>query len=516
MPNVSFVHPVARKLLPLYELIRDCLAGEVQVKFRRAKYLPVPNAEDMSKENMARYNAYLTRAVFYNVAQRTQGGLVGQIFMRSPQATVPTALESMVEDATGSGVPLEQLAAEAANFVVAYGRCGVYVDFPSVETSGAADDGTLAISKADMDSGDVRPIMQIVAPWDCVNWRVKKRGAKIILSLVVFREDYVVEDDGFETTIRDQYRVLRLNANDEYVIEIYRNKMGVSPDFTFTPKDAAGQPIKEIPFTFVGVQNNDSVPSVPPMYDLCALNIAHYRNSADYEEATYMLGQPTPWFAGLSEEWVTKVLGGAVALGARGGIMLPENGSAGILQVEPNTMAKEAMDQKEAQMLALGAKLVEATQTGGVASTATEAAIDNISETSILSSVAKNVATAIEWGLEWGAVFTGDDEDGIVYDMNTEFDLTKMDANERAQLLKEFQSNGITFSEYRMNMRRSGIATLPDDKAKAELDKQAEDSLSKAVDEAEALAATQPDDGTGKPGPAPAGGPKPPKAGPTA
>jgi len=273
--------------------------------------------------------------------------------------------------------------------------------------------------------------------------------------------------------------------------------MGNAADFTFNPKDAGGKPLNEIPFSFVGVANNDSTPEPPPMYDLCALNIAHYRNSADFEEAVYMLGQPTPWFAGLTEEWVTKVLGGAVALGARGGIMLPENGTAGILQVEPNTMAKEAMDQKEQQMLALGAKLVEATQVGGVASTATEAAIDNVSETSILSSVAKNTATAIEWALEWGAVFVGASEDGIEYNMNTEFDLTNMDANERAQLLKEFQSNAITFSEYRLNMKRAGIATLPDDEAKAELQSQADDALANAVKEAEAIAATQPDPATG-------------------
>ncbi len=504
MPNVSFVHPTVRKLLPLYELIRDCLGGETQVKFRRAKYLPVPNAEDTSPENAARYNAYITRAVFYNVAQRTQGGLVGQIFMRAPGAQVPAILNPVIEDATGSGVPLEQLAAEAASFVIAYGRSGVYVDYPQVEVSEADPDASVGTSVAEIESGDVRPVIQVVAPWDCINYRVKKRGAKIILSLVVFREDYVDEDDGFETRIKDQYRVLRLDKEDKYTIEIYRNKMGSKPDFAFEPKDASGNRLTEIPFSFIGVQNNDSVPSIPPMYDLCAINIAHYRNSADYEEATYMLGQPTPWFSGLSEEWVKKVLGGAVALGARGGIMLPENGAAGILQVEPNTMAKEAMDQKEAQMIALGAKLVEATQSGGVASTATEAVIDNVSETSILSSVAKNTSSAIEWALEWAAVFVGTPEAGITYSMNTEFDLTSMDANQRAQLLKEFQANAITFSEYRMNMRRSGIATLPDAEAKAELDQQAEDALAKAVEEAEAIAATQPDPAPGAPAPKPA------------
>lgn len=518
MPNVSFVHPSVRKMLPLYELIRDCLGGEVEVKRRRNKYLPMPNAEDMSNENVARYQAYLTRAVFYNVAQRTQGGLVGQIFMRAPGATVPDVLKPVIEDATGSGVPLEQLAAEAASFAVAYGRCGIYVDYPSIEVSGAAEDASVGASLAQIENGDVRPVVQVVPPWDCINYRVKKRGAKIILSLVVFREDYVDEDDGFETRIKDQWRVLRLDKDDNYVIEIYRNKMGISPEFTYNPKDAAGKPFNEIPFSFVGVQNNDSVPAIPPMYDLCAVNIAHYRNSADYEEATYMLGQPTPWFSGLTEEWVTKVMGGAVALGSRGAIMLPENGAAGILQVEPNTMAKEAMDQKEAQMIALGAKLVEATQAGGVASTATEAAIDNVSETSILSSVAKNTASAIEWALEWAAFFVGASEEGIEYSMNTEFDLTSMDANERAQLLKEFQANAITFTEYRMNMKRAGIATLSDDEAKTELADQAASALADAVAQAEALVATQPDPtapgGPKPPGPAPVA-PKPPKVGPT-
>ena len=485
----------------MYELIRDCLGGEQEVKRKKSKYLPMPNAEDQSKENIARYNAYITRAVFYNVAQRTQGGLVGQIFMRTPGNNVPEILKAVVEDATGSGVPLEQSAAEAASFAVAYGRCGVYVDYPSTPTTGDATDDTVSgqTTLAQIESGEVRPVIQIVPPWDCINHRVKKRGAKIILQMVVFREDYVLQDDGFETTVRDQYRVLRLDKDDNYVIEIYRNKMGTKPDFVFNPKDANGQPIKELPFTFVGVQNNDSFPAIPPMYDLCALNIAHYRNSADFEEAVYMLGQPTPWFSGLTEEWVDKVMKGGVGLGARGGIMLPKDGAAGILQVEPNTMAKEAMDQKEAQMLALGAKLVEATQAGGVASTATEAAIDNISETSILSSVAKNTATAIQYALQWCAVFVGADRDSIEYTLNTEFDLTGIDANERAQLLKEYTSNGITFTEYRMNLRRAGIATLPDAEAKAELDKQAEDGLNKAVAEAEALVAANPDPANPKP-----------------
>lgn len=484
MPNVAFVHPLVKALLPQYELIRDCLAGEQQVKFRRDKYLPRPNAADASPENIARYNAYLNRAVFYNVAQRTQGGLIGQIFLRDPVAKVPAILENVVIDATGSGISLDQLAQEASGYDIAYGRTGLYIDYPSAEMN---EDGTSKpTTQAELDEGTVRPTFKVVAPWDCINYRVKQRGAKLVLSLVVFREDFTEEDDGFETKIQDQWRVLRLDEKDELVIEIYRNKVGTSPEERYFPKGPNGEAIDELPFSFIGSTNNDPRPQLPPMYDICSLNMAHYRNSADYEENVYFIGQPTPWFSGLTEEWVSKVMGGAVGLGARGGIMLPVDGAAGILQVEPNTLAKEAMDQKEAQMLALGAKLVEGSQ---VERTATEADIDNTSETSVLSSVAKNVSAGIVWALEWAAYFVGASEDGIEYNLNTEFDLVNMTPEERKTLLAEWQGGGITFTEYRDNLRRAGIATLSDEKAKSEIATEQAEQLARAVEETAATTA---------------------------
>lgn len=464
MANVAFVTEEIKKLLPQYELIRDCLAGEQQVKFRREKYLPRPNPSDTSAENMARYNAYLTRAVFYNVSQRTLAGLTGQIFLRDPVLEVPALLKSVVDDATGTGVSLQQTAQAGSNFVMAYGRAGLYVDYPDTEAPA---------SRKEVEEGSIRPTLKFVAPWDAINYRTKIEGGKQLLTLVVFREDYDKEDDGFETKRADQWRVLRLDEGGEYVIEIYRDKSGTRPWKSYFPQDASGSRLREIPFRFVGAIDNDPKPDLPPMYDLCSLNMGHYRNSADYEENVYFIGQPTPVFSGLTEEWVTKVMGGTVSLGSRGAVMLPVGGEADLLQVNPNTLAKEAMDQKEAQMLALGAKLVEGSQ---VQRTATEADIDNTSETSILSSVTKNVAAAIKWGLEMAAMFVGATGE-VAYDLNTEFDLVNLSPEERKQLLAEWQGGGITFEEYRSAIRRGGIAYLDDKTAKDQLDKEAADSL---------------------------------------
>lgn len=484
MPSVAYVHPLLRKLLPQYELIRDCLAGEQQVKFRRTKYLPMPNAADQSADNIARYNAYITRAVFYNVAQRTLQGLTGQVFLRDPAVEVPAILQPVVEDATGEGVPLQQLAQETADYVMAFGRAGLFADYPNTVNE---EGEQIAASIAELQAGDVRPTLRVIAPWDAINWRVKKKGAKIILSLVVFREDYEVDDDGFETKRGDQWRVLRIDsATGHYVVEVYRDKNGAAPVESYAPKDGQGLPITEIPFVFVGAVKNVANPAAPPLYDLCSLNMAHYRNSADYEENLYEIGQPTPVFAGLTEEWVKNVMGGAVGLGARGSVALPVGGSADLLQANPNTLAKEGMDQKEAQMLALGAKLVEGSQ---VQRTATEADIDNTSETSVLSSVAKNVGSAFKWALEWSCVFVGAAETGVAYDMNTEFDLVNLTPDERRQLLSEWQSGAITFEEYRDNLRRAGIASLSDEEARTQIAKDQADQMANAVKEAAALAA---------------------------
>ncbi len=478
MANVAFVVEEVKKLMPQYQLIADCLAGEAQVKFRRTKYLPKPNAADESVENAARYDAYILRAVFYNVAQRTLAGLTGQIFLRDPNVTVPTGLDLVVADATGSGVSLQQLSQEASAFAMPYGRCGLYVDYP---------DTAEPASKADVEQGNIRPTIKVVSPLDCINYRVKKRGAKTVLTLVVFREDYTKDDDGFETKKGDQWRVLRL-INDEYVIEIYRDKMGNAPVERYFPQDASGKRMDTIPFIFIGSQNNDPKCDTPPMYDLCSLNMAHYRNSADYEEAVYIMGQPTPWFAGLTEEWVNKVLGGKVMLGSRAAIPLPVGGEAGILQVEPNTLSKEAMDQKEAQMLALGAKLVEGSQTQR---TATEASIDNTSETSVLSSVAKNVAAGFKWALEQAALFVGTTGE-IAYDLNTEFDLVDLSPEERGQLIAEWQAGAVTFEEMRASLRRAGIAYLDDDEAKKQLEEEAANNLAKQAQELDVLGNADP------------------------
>jgi len=69
MPNIAFKRPELTARLPEYDIIRDCVAGSIAVKAATIKYLPRPNNQDKSRANLARYNNYIGRAVFYNVTR---------------------------------------------------------------------------------------------------------------------------------------------------------------------------------------------------------------------------------------------------------------------------------------------------------------------------------------------------------------------------------------------------------------------------------------------------------------
>lgn len=470
--GVHYVRREVRKSLPRWQLIRDCLGGEDVVKAAAEKYLPRPNPEDMSDENLKRYDSYLRRAVFYNATRRTLDGLTGQVFVRDPIFDLKNDRLSVFQtDVDGSGVGIIEQSKSVMADTMSFGRVGLLADYPPTE--GVA-------TLAQLEANEVRPVILEYPPERIVNWRTVVVGGRKLLSLVVLAEEYTQEDDGFAPVIGVQWRELRL-VNGAYTVRIWRDTPkpeGSIPTAiqsqsmqyvvrTYTPKDATGKPFREIPFVFVGALKNTDAIGPVPLHDLATLNIHHYMNSADYEEACYLVGQPTPWASGLTEQWVQNVWKGKLMLGSRGVVSMPAGGQAGLLQVQPNTMPKEAMEAKERQMVALGARLIEHRD---VQRTLGEAQIEESGEASILTSAAKNVSAAYNRVLNFAAQFAGG-QPGSTFTLNTDFMAAALSYQERAQLVAEWQSGGISYTEYRAAMRKAGVATQSDDVAKSEAKK---------------------------------------------
>lgn len=500
--NVTYIRNELSALLLIYEIIRDTLEGEPAIKgwlqsginissnaaafngaginpfttqaviSRAKRYLPMPNESDASQANLERYKQYLTRAVYYNVTARTHSGLVGQVFLIDPVITLPTQLEPMLKDCDGEGLTFLQSSKKAVGYNLAHGRLGLYVDFPKTDTP---------VTQAQIASGEIKPMIKVIAPWNIRNWQTKVVNGKTILTCVVIQENVdSYEEDSFAVNTVEQYRCLELDSvTGNYTVTVYEpkdenGKTEYQEGQTIIPTDSKGMPFKYIPFTFVGAENNDVAVDKPPMYDMASLNIAHYRNSADYEESSYICGQPTPYITGLDAEWADKYFKGGIPFGSRGGIMLPPQATVGLLEATPNSIPLVAMQEKEQQMIALGAKLVFERRKS---KTATQSVQDGSSETSVLTNVADNVSAGYEFAFIAAAQFVGADTSEIEISLNTEFELTNMTPDELSKVIAMWQQGGITWPEMRDTVRKAGIANEDDEAAKKQIIQDRKDGL---------------------------------------
>ena len=472
-----------------WEMVSDVCAGERTVKDRdrfavtpttsvvtaaNKRYLPMPNSSDTSPENLLRYQQYLTRAVFYNATGRTLAGLVGTAFRRAPEVEL-AQIDYLLSDADGQGVGLMQQLQSTLSAVLKKGRHALWVDYPTV--SGGA-------SKAQMASGSVRANVLSVSAEQVINWRTTKVGAEQKLGLVVIHEFIeVVGEDGYTVEDVDQYRVLRLGeyvyvdgeavpqAGLRYNVEVYRaTKKGMELAEAYTPTDGAGGSWEAIPFTFIGAVDNNATIDPSPLYDMASINLAHYRNSADYEDSCFFVGQAQPWMSGLDSTWRDWMVEQKMYIGSRTPILLPELGKFGIEQAQPNTLVKEALDQKEAQMIALGARLVTR---GETIKTATEAQADNEAEHSVLSLVVENVSEAYTAALGWVARFMKASGDPFI-DINRDFNANSMDAQKLTATVAAWQAGAIPLSDMLSSFKRAGLidSERSDDDIMGELETQ--------------------------------------------
>ena len=467
--TIKYRRPELVALSPLYKQIRDVLKGPKAVKDAGTAYLPMPNTEKDDKANKERYATYKQRAQFYNACARTLDGLVGQIFYRDPVIELPAVLEPLIESVDGGELSLYQQSKESSGVTLSLGHGCLLTDYP--ETQRAA-------TRKEMMDGKVRATITLYYPEQIINWRWSTLGAKKYLSLLVLEEQYDKEDDGYEAEKSTQWREFRIETEGGMSPQLHcmvwrEGDKGLVKVQDFYPRKGNGQPWDIIPVSFMGAVNNDPIPDRPPFEDMSHINIGHYRNSADYEESCFMVGQPTPWASGLTEAWVKEVWEGTLRLGSSAVVPLPEGGAFGLAQAAPNTMPREAMEIKERQMVALGAKLVEQSR---VQRTATEAGQENVVESSILSTVAQNVSSAYRKAIGYALEYMNS-SDKFEFELNTDFEIARMSAQERQQLLSEWQGGGITWEEYRWNLKRSGVAYEDDKKAKDQIKAEMEDSL---------------------------------------
>jgi hypothetical protein len=418
----STKHPTYELYYNTWQQTRDAVSGSVAIKAKKARYLPVPEtesggaggsatglihgSEETRGTSTVRYRSYLKRAVYTNFTGRTKNALVGAVFRKDPTIEIPAGLEYLAYDATGDGLSLAQLAKDELSNVLEVGRAGFLVDYPQAPEGLSAED----VSKLDLRASIVPYTAEQV-----INWRAEVIRGRKLLVLVVLEEDYETDSDEFGHKTEKQHRVLRL-TEEGYSQQLYRDDEPYS-DEAF-PKRSDGSAWYEIPFIFAGSKNNDYSIDDAPLADIAEVNLAHYRNSADYEESCFLTGQPSLFVThSLSQEQWDAYNPNGITLGSRAGHVLGEKGSATLVQADANTLVREAMNAKMQEMISIGARIITDRSAN---ETAEGARIRFASENSVLGDVVNNLSEALKKCIEWVGEFMGVSGDVEFY-LNTEF-----------------------------------------------------------------------------------------------
>lgn len=446
----EYSHPDLVRMRLKYQRIRDCLTGNV--KAQGTMYLPDPSEvrEDPAIKR-ERYEKYLQRATFLPVTRRTLQGLVGQVFVRKPVINSGNLPAAVMKSISVQGLDLSSYANCVLNETIATGRGIVVV--------GVNDKAQAAM----MDYVEADNFLT----WAELPYGVVDDLGRNIGSVVVRMFTSQLSDNGITPVMVARLAQYRLDSRGFAYVRLCTSATDSTAWSNYVPIVARGVHLRHLPVYPVGADDNTLRISVPPLLELSDLNLSHFINSADYEEHVNIAGQVTTVVSGLEQKWYDKNINGKIAFGVRAPIPLPAAAKAYLLQAQANSTAKEAMDKKEAQMVAVGARLIEQRQ---VRRTATESNIEAESYHSILGHIAINVANAISAALvDLGAYYEGDSSKNSIA-LNTEFGIVATSAEHRRLLIEEWQKGLRSFSETRRALRLYDDRLDDDNIAKKEIE----------------------------------------------
>lgn len=400
-----------------------------------------------------RNTQYREDAILTNFTNLTCEGLTGLVFRKPLKLNMPGAISYLEDDFTGTGINIYQASQHTVSEVLQLGRYGYLVDF--------YNDGGKAYAKPYVAEA-------------IINWKTRQINGKVMLSLLVLEEKIVLDErDEFSQDCKTQYRVLRLNANNEYTFQLY-DEGGNAINNEQLVVGYNSQPFDFIPFFFAGSINNDWAVDKQPLYDLAILNLGHYRNSADYEESIFINGQPylVVNVGEASQEDFTAANPTGIAYGSRKALILASGGDAKLLQANANQLVAQAMREKLEQAAKVGARLIES---AGGRETAEAAKIRYGSQHASLYTTTSNIDEMFLNVIKTVCIFMGAPATEVEYQLNDDFYEQTADANLIAQQIMLLDRGVIAKDDIREYGRKTGF--IEDNRTNAELEADSEADL---------------------------------------
>lgn len=447
--DITIRHPDYVAFAPSWQLMRDAVAGEDDVKARGTAYLPMKSGtaaiEDPAKRQQV-YDLYRLRAEFPEVVAPTVRGSVGVMLAKVADIQLPAAMEHLRERATLDGLTLEALHRRMAMEVMTTGRYGL---LPGMLDGVPHLSGYVTESIINWDSTDGKLDFLVLDEAGLTRDRATGKWETV----EKYRECYI-EDGAYRARVWTK-------VSDVWVAE--------DEPPALTPR---GDGLGELPFVPVGSLDLSIAPDDVPLYGLAKLAIRVYRLDADFSFSLHMTSEPTPVAIGFDDPARAIESGDAPrTLGSSVLWILPQGGDAKYLEFSGPGLEKQAAAIKDAldRAAQFGAQVIQA---GNQAESGEALKLRAASQTATLTTIAQTTAAGLERALRHIATWIGADPEQVVVTPNLDFFGRTLTAQEVQALVAAWQAGAMPYSSLFNKLKAGGVisedTTLED--AEAELD----------------------------------------------
>jgi hypothetical protein len=424
MVGINSLHPLITGVRRAeWQLIRDAMDGEGQIKARGTTYLQEPTGFSVLPDDAraAAYNGYLERASFPEFLAPSVSAMIGIVHGKEIIPEIPDALSFLWENADGEGLPLEAFHRRITRELLTIGGYVILADAPE----GGGDPYLTGFSR------------DRLINWD-TDWYVLDESRP--------------RRDGFVWKQLKQYRLLEIDGGSftPWIYDEFDNRQEV------IVRARGGGALPRIP---VAVGNAlDLSPNIepPPLIGVARAALSIYRKTADQEQALYMGANPT---LVAIDGPAPEVVGAGVvhemygAPGTKPDLKYVEANNSGLKD------RRIEIDAYREQAVMAGARLFES----AVAGESGEARRLRFgSEQATLMSIAQSSCMLLERALRNVAMIAGVPEDGIVVPVPKDLLDRSMTPQEFAQLFGVYREGGMSWETFFANGQQGGIFSAED------------------------------------------------------
>ena len=426
---------------------RALMGGTAAMRAAGETYLPRFEAE--SKEA---YAAKLERSTLFEGFPRAIEQMTGKVFSKPVELVdAPEQMNDWVQNIDMQGRDLSRFALQVFRDGFISGVSYIMVEAPR-------KDGETTRQKAK--EAGLRPYLVHLHVEDILGWRTELYGNVMALSQLRIMENLTEVDqaDEFATKEFQQVRVLDRLPNGVQV-RLYRKKS--SGEWTVFDEYVSAVPeITVVPYF---AQQTDFFMGKPPLEGLADINISHWQLQSGIRNNSHYSLIPVMLLAGFDDEQ-EMTLSSSMAMTSR-------NADAKAEWIKTDTAATETgmrmLKEMEVQMSELGLQL-QVNKTAQAS--ATGAALEADKGTSTLAQMADSLKDALEQAMAWMALYGGLGEQSVVVDVNTDFGVTPLAAQDVTALLAAVTTGNLSQETFINELTRRNFIS-PDIVADDEVDR---------------------------------------------